>query len=227
MGSQDVLTRSDIDRELESLPHWRYLGPLQAVYTCPSSAAALQLLAAIGELAEAANHHPDVDWRYDTVYVSTLSHDAHRKVTARDVALAHAISEAATAAQAQPRPELIRSYELAIDSSKPAAIAAVWQKGFGYEAQEDGSLFDPQGRGPAVWFQQTATPNANRIHVDVQVPMSERAAAIAAVEAAGAALDHSNAPSWTVATDAQGNRLCICTEAEADGDSGGDLDGNA
>ncbi len=216
MGAQDILTRPDIDGALEELPHWRYLGSLHAAYTCPTSAAALELLAVIGNLAQQHNHHPDVDWRYDTLYVSTLSHDAGRKVTARDVALAHAISAAATGMQARARTELIRTYDLAIDTADPAAISKVWQAGFGYGAEEDGSLFDPQGRGPAVWFQQTDSPNANRIHVDVNVPLSERAAALAAVEEAGGSLDHAHAPSWTVVSDAQGNRLCICTEASDD-----------
>ena len=213
MGAQDVLSRADIAAALEKLPHWRYLESLHAVYTCPTSAAALELLAVIGDLAQQHNHHPDVDWRYDTLYVSTLSHDAGRKVTARDVALAHAISAAATVAQAHARTELIRTYDLAIDTADPAAISKVWQAGFGYDAQEDGSLFDPQGRGPAVWFQQTDSPNANRIHVDVNVPLSESTAAMAAVAAAGGSLDHAHAPGWTVVSDAQGNRMCICTEA--------------
>lgn len=213
MGAQDVLSRADIAAALEELPHWRYLESLHAVYTCPTSAAALELLAVIGNLAQQHNHHPDVDWRYDTLYVSLLSHDAGRKVTARDVALAHVISAAATQAQARVRTELIRTYDVAIDTADPAAISQVWQKGFGYEAEEDGSLFDPQGRGPAVWFQQTDSPHANRIHVDVNVPRSERAATLAAVEGVGGLLDHAHAPGWTVVSDAQGNRLCICSEA--------------
>lgn len=212
MAAQDVLTRAEIDQALKTLPHWRYLGPLQAAYKCSSSAAALELLAAIGEAAQEANHHPDVDWRYDTLFVATLSHDAGRKITARDVDLATAISALATAAGAKAQPESLRSYELAIDTINPAAISRVWQAGLGYSAAADGSLFDPHGRGPGVWFQQTRSPNPKSIHVDVNVPFSESLAAVAATVTAGGFLDDLHAPSWTILSDAQGNRMCICTE---------------
>ena len=32
-----------------------------------------------GRLAQEANHHPDVDWRYDTLFVALTSHDAGRQ----------------------------------------------------------------------------------------------------------------------------------------------------
>lgn len=104
----DVLTRTRIDRELQSLPHWRDVGDLRTVLKCPTSAGALELFAAIGELAQKANHHPDVDWRYDTLFIATSSHDAGGQITARDIALARAISNAGEAAGAVARPELIR-----------------------------------------------------------------------------------------------------------------------
>ncbi|WP_104109240.1 4a-hydroxytetrahydrobiopterin dehydratase [Arthrobacter sp. N199823] len=104
----DVLTRTRIDIELQSLPQWRDLGDLRTVLKCPTSAGALELFAAIGELAEKANHHPDVDWRYDTLFIATSSHDAGGQITARDIALARAISNAAQRAGAVARPELIR-----------------------------------------------------------------------------------------------------------------------
>lgn len=104
----DVLTRTQIDAELSTLPHWRFTGELRTVLKCPTSAIALDLFATIGEVAQKANHHPDVDWRYDTLFISTCSHDAGGQVTARDVALARSISLAATAAGAVAKPELIR-----------------------------------------------------------------------------------------------------------------------
>ncbi|MFC8304401.1 4a-hydroxytetrahydrobiopterin dehydratase [Specibacter sp. NPDC057265] len=214
MDAQDVLTRTENDQALATLPHWRYLGPLQAAFKCASPAAALELLAAIGELAQQANHHPDVDWRYDTVFVSCCSHDAQRKVTARDVQLVTAISAAATKAGATARPDVLRSYDLAIDTVNPAAISRVWKAGLGYSSATDGSLYDPHGRGPGVWFQQTSTPNPNSIHVDVNVPFSESLDAVAATVAAGGFLNDRHAPSWTILSDAQGNRLCICTEEQ-------------
>lgn len=217
MGAQDVLSRPEIDAELASLPDWRFrLGGLAAALKCPTSALALDLFAAIGALAQEANHHPDVDWRYDTLFVGLTSHDAGSKVTARDADLARAISAAAADAGATARPDLLRAVEIAMDSDDFTAVAPAWAAALGFKAGEPDELRDPAGRLPTMWFQQTRTPNANRFHFDIHVPASEAQRVLAEVEAAGATLDRSNAPAFVVATDAQGNRLCICTEEGRD-----------
>ena len=53
-----------------------------------------RLFAAIAELAEAANHHPDVDVRYPAVRVRLFTHSADG-LTAKDAELAAQISRAA------------------------------------------------------------------------------------------------------------------------------------
>jgi 4a-hydroxytetrahydrobiopterin dehydratase len=53
---------------------------------------ALALVLEIAKLAEAANHHPDIDIRYRTVHLSLSTHDAGNKVTAKDQALARKIN---------------------------------------------------------------------------------------------------------------------------------------
>lgn len=217
MAAKDTLTRTQIDAELASLPDWRFrLGGLATALQCPTSAAALDLFAAIGVLAQEANHHPDVDWRYDTLFVGLTSHDAGSKVTDRDTALARAISAAAAGVGAQARVELLRSVEIAMDSADFAAVSPVWAAALGLKRGEPDDLRDPAGRLPTMWFQQTQRPNANRFHFDIHVPASEAQRVLAEVEAAGAVLDRSNAPQFVVATDAQGNRLCICTEEGRD-----------
>ncbi|MBP2413597.1 4a-hydroxytetrahydrobiopterin dehydratase [Arthrobacter stackebrandtii] len=217
MGAQDTLTRPEIDAALVELPGWRLrLGGLSAALKCPTSATALDLFATIGALAQAANHHPDVDWRYDTLFVVLSSHDAGNKVTARDVALARAISSAAAEAGAVARPELLRAVEIAMDTADFTAVAPVWAAALGLKAGEPDELRDPAGRLPTMWFQQTETPNANRFHFDIHVPASEAQRVLAEVEAAGATLDRSSAPQFVIATDVQGNRLCICTEEGRD-----------
>ncbi len=213
MAANDVLTRPEIDAALESLPGWRYrLGGLAAVLKCPTSAAALELLATIGGAAQDAGHHPNVDWRYDTLFVELTSHDAGSRVTTRDVELAARINSAAQVSGATAHPELMRAVEIAMDTADYAAVAPVWAAALGFVAGEPDELRDPAGRLPTLWFQQTPTPNANRFHVDISVPASEAQQVLAAVEEAGATLDRSSAPAFVIATDAQGNRLCICTE---------------
>ena len=82
-GNQDVLTRERLDAALAGLPDWRYrLGGLVTVYKTPTAAAALELIAAVGRLAEEQNHHPDLDWRYNRVFIRYTSHDAGGEVTA-------------------------------------------------------------------------------------------------------------------------------------------------
>ena len=103
--ADDVLTRTQIDAELATLPQWRYAGELRCVLKCPTSAGALELFAAIGALAQEANHHPEVDWRYDTLFIATSSHDAGGQITAREITLARAISAAAVAAGAEAATE--------------------------------------------------------------------------------------------------------------------------
>lgn len=217
MAANDLLTKAQIDTELAELPDWAWgLGALRTVLKCPTSAIALDLFAAIGALAQEANHHPDVDWRYDTLFVALTSHDVGSKVSARDTALAGVISAAAKEAGAAASPELVRTVEIAIDTDDADAIAGVWKSALGYRTAADGALVDPFGRGPSVWFQKTATPNVNRFHLDVTVPYSQSAQSLSGLESAGASLDRGAAPRFVVATDAQGNRLCICTEEGRD-----------
>jgi 4a-hydroxytetrahydrobiopterin dehydratase len=53
---------------------------------------ALALIIEVGRLAEAANHHPDIDLRYRTVHLSLCTHSAGNQVTAKDFALAEQIN---------------------------------------------------------------------------------------------------------------------------------------
>ena len=54
---------------------------------------ALALVLEIGKLAEAADHHPDIDIRYRTVHLSLCTHSAGNTVTAKDSALTQQIND--------------------------------------------------------------------------------------------------------------------------------------
>ena len=54
----------------------------------------VELVVRIGELADAANHHPDVDLRYPSVTVRLSTHEVGG-LSERDIALARQISTAA------------------------------------------------------------------------------------------------------------------------------------
>ena len=125
-GKEDILSRGRIDEALSGLPDWRYLqGGLVTVYKAPTAAAALELIAAVGRLAEEQNHHPDLDWRYNRVFIRFTSHDAGGDVTGRDTAAAEAVSAAASDAGATAEPGLYRTVKLAIDTANAEEISEV------------------------------------------------------------------------------------------------------
>lgn len=213
MSNNDILQQEDRENRLSALPHWRYVcGQLCTAFKCSSAASALQFFQDIGAAAEEANHHPDVDWRYDTLFVTLVSHDVGG-VSLRDIQLAEKISDLAETYGAQANLNLTRTVEIAIDTDDRKQISEIWRAALGYKEQPDGSLTDPYGRGPAIWFQNTQTPNNNRFHLDISVPHSHHLDVFDGLKAAGARMNYDQAPAFTVATDPQGNRLCICTEA--------------
>jgi 4a-hydroxytetrahydrobiopterin dehydratase len=54
---------------------------------------ALALVLEIGKVAEAANHHPDIDIRYRAVHLSLSTHSAGNTVTDKDFAVAQRIND--------------------------------------------------------------------------------------------------------------------------------------
>ena len=104
--AHEPLTPEQIQEELRRLADWRHVGgALATVYKLPSSAKALELIAAVGEVAEELNHHPDLDWRYNRVYLRFSSHDAGSVVTAKDVEAADRCTLRAAALDAVAQPE--------------------------------------------------------------------------------------------------------------------------
>ena len=54
---------------------------------------ALGFLLGVARLAESANHHPDVDLRYNQLHLSLCTHSAGHKITGKDFALAQKIND--------------------------------------------------------------------------------------------------------------------------------------
>src|SRR5665811_2385346 len=80
-----------------------------------------------GQAAESVDHHPDVDWRYDHVFVRSTTHQVGDEVTERDIRLATRISSLAAGAGAVAEPTLVRTVEIGMDSADPAALRSTWQ----------------------------------------------------------------------------------------------------
>ncbi len=83
--------------ESPGVGEWRVIANVAiATFLTGSFARGVELVNAVGSLAEAANHHPDVDLRYSFVTIRLTTHDLHA-LSELDVTLARQISEAARA----------------------------------------------------------------------------------------------------------------------------------
>ncbi len=86
------LTETQIQEKLHTLPDWKYEGgALVREYIFADFAVAFAFVARLAMLAEKADHHPDIDIRYNKVRVALVSHDSGG-VTARDTSMAEKIS---------------------------------------------------------------------------------------------------------------------------------------
>ena len=88
-----VFTPAEIQTTLESLPGWS-LNPqaeISKTFTCASFAHALMFVSAIGVLAEAAQHHPEILVQYNRITLTLSTHDA-KGLTDKDFALAAQIN---------------------------------------------------------------------------------------------------------------------------------------
>lgn len=87
-----ILNDAEIQAGLAELPGWEVkLGLLQREFTLPSFAHAVLFIGAIGQLSEAANHHPDLYLHsYKRLVVQLVTHSANG-LTERDFNLARQI----------------------------------------------------------------------------------------------------------------------------------------
>ncbi len=82
------LSSEDIQINLKSIPDWSLQdGEIVRTFAFQSFVQSLQFVNRVGELAESAGHHPDIDVRYDKVRLALVSHDAGG-LTDKDFSLA-------------------------------------------------------------------------------------------------------------------------------------------
>ncbi len=83
-----VLSPSDIQTRLADVPEWVLEGAsIARTFTLGSFVEAVEFVNQITELAEDANHHPDVDIRWDKVTLRLSTH-AKKGLTKADFDLA-------------------------------------------------------------------------------------------------------------------------------------------
>ena len=92
-----TLSDSEIEQALVRLPGWAREGDeIVKWYELPSFPTAIDFVGRIADLAEAADHHPDLDIRYRRLRVALSTHDAGG-LTQKDVDLATQIEAAVPA----------------------------------------------------------------------------------------------------------------------------------
>jgi 4a-hydroxytetrahydrobiopterin dehydratase len=86
-----LLTSDQITERLTGLPLWQLTGAnIERTVTFADFLAAIAFVNRIAEAAEKANHHPDIDIRWNKVRLALSSHDAGG-LTERDFKLAGVI----------------------------------------------------------------------------------------------------------------------------------------
>ncbi|HXY39947.1 MAG TPA: 4a-hydroxytetrahydrobiopterin dehydratase [Vicinamibacteria bacterium] len=85
------LDDQQITQKLLALPGWERRGQeIRRTFSFSDFKTALAFVNRVGELAEAMNHHPDIDIRYSRVTLALTTHDAGG-LSARDFELASRI----------------------------------------------------------------------------------------------------------------------------------------
>ena len=89
MTAPAALPEADVLEFLKAHPHWRRAGPaLERTYEAATFLEGLAFVQRVAELAEAADHHPDIDVRWRKVTLRFITHDAGHAVTVLDTRLA-------------------------------------------------------------------------------------------------------------------------------------------
>ena len=91
-----LLTAQAVEEKLKQLQGWKLDGgEIVREFSFADFVEALQFVNAVGEKAEAANHHPDIDIRYNKVKLALISHDVGG-LTERDFRLAEVVNGIST-----------------------------------------------------------------------------------------------------------------------------------
>ena len=88
-----ALSQSEAETRLRSLSAWKIeAGELTRTFTHKDFREALAFVNKVGDLAEQAGHHPDIDIRYNKVRLGLVTHDSGG-LTTKDFDMAAAIGQ--------------------------------------------------------------------------------------------------------------------------------------
>lgn len=90
MNTPKALPEADVRDFLKAHPGWdAESGKLTRTWEFETFPRALRFVNKVAELAEAANHHPDIDIRWKKITLAYVTHDAGNAITSLDTRLAH------------------------------------------------------------------------------------------------------------------------------------------
>lgn len=190
--------------------HWRALNAgADAWFSTTSHREGAAFTRRIGDAAEAAGHHPDIDVRAAGVHLRLFTHDSG-SLTEKDVDLARRISAIAEELGLAPDPSAVQRLQVAIDAQDVGAVAPFWRAALRYDAVADDRLADPLQRHPRVWFQEMDAPRPlrNRLHLDAGTPWDLVPDKLAALEAASGRVVYEN-QWWKTWADSEGNEVDV------------------
>lgn len=91
MATMKPMKPAEIDKQLVKLAGWKVVrGKLEKTYKFPDFKSALARVNQVGELAESAEHHPDLLLGWGKMRVQLTTHDAGG-ITVKDLELARQI----------------------------------------------------------------------------------------------------------------------------------------
>ncbi|WP_210591039.1 VOC family protein [Streptomyces sp. GESEQ-35] len=217
----ETLSNPEIRRAIASgLGDWRKLAqPIAARYRVAGLAGAAAFVAAVAEVPVSAGQEPEIRVGRGFVDVALSTVDGRaggRWVTPDDLELARAISGVARVQGLTAVPGEVAQLELALDTADDKLVGPFWSALLTGEAGHvvGDTVLDPSNRVPSLWFQGTDPHESprQRWHLDLWLaPEVADARIAAAVAAGGEVVDGSQAPSFTVLADPDGNRVCVCT----------------
>lgn len=219
----DPLTPTDV--LAAGLDDWRVLAQgLHARYRTVDPTAGAAFVTAAVAAAGTHAHHLDLTLHHGSVVLRTATrHERGLWVTADDVEVARAVSEVAREHALTAEPHRLVQLELALDTASTPAQSRFWAAvltGDPDHHHEHGDVVDLPPGLPHVWFQETDAHERprQRWHLDLWLDPEVAPSRIeAAVAAGGTVVDPSNAPSFTVLADPEGNHVCVCTVLDRDG----------
>lgn len=209
----------------EQLSDWTVVdGRLEISVRAKDFVQAIEFVNRFTNLAEAQNHHPDFDIRYNTIRMRVVSHDVGG-LTDRDIQFATAVNVLIEKMGLKRQPEKITRSHVVLASANVEAIKPFWQAIFDFKAaQDDEFLIDRSDVLPPIRFrhiahapvsegQENATAAPGNVHFEVFVPSSIAKNRLqAALEAGGKLLSDANATDQWELADQDGNRVLLRTD---------------